>query len=152
MKNKKKFRSRISILLIVLAIFIPISIPILQKQFHQGFLIFGVIMLFVIFLFTGMRYIIYGSDLIWKIWFIPCGNINIKDIRSVVRSYNPLSSPAASLKRLRISFKKGEKFSFMLISPYKEKEFIKELKAINPDIIVTVPDKKSIWCILDWDI
>jgi hypothetical protein len=34
----------------------------------------------------------------------------------------------------------------------KEKEFIEELKIINPNIYARVPVKKGIWRIQDWDI
>jgi hypothetical protein len=50
---------------------------------------------------------------------------------------------------LRISSVDGVSW---LISPVKEQEFINELKAINPDIDVNVPDKKKLWRIWDWDI
>lgn len=83
---------------------------------------------------------------------IPSGTVEIKDIESVERSYNPLSSPAASLKRLSIRLGGKSKYPFMLISPVREKEFLEELKAINPDIDVSVPDKKGSWRIQDWDI
>ena len=83
---------------------------------------------------------------------LPCGSVEIKNIVSVERSYNPLSSPAASLKRLRIGLGGKSKYPYMLISPVREKEFIEELKAVNPDIYVRVPDKKGIWRIQDWDI
>jgi hypothetical protein len=40
-----------------------------------------------------------------------------------------------------------------LISPVREREFIDELKAVNPDIVIDVPpDKKGIWRVWDWDI
>lgn len=101
----------------------------------------------LIFLFTGIRYIISGSKLTWT-----TGSIDIADIRLVKRTYNPLSAPAVSLKRLSI-YKKGRKYPYIFISPAKEQQFIEELKAINPDIDVIVPsDKKGIWHILDWDI
>ena len=83
---------------------------------------------------------------------LPSGSVEIKNIKSVERSYNPLSSPAASLKRLRIDLRGKAKFPYMLISPVREQEFIEELKAVNPDIYVRVPDKKGIWRIQDWDI
>ena len=81
-----------------------------------------------------------------------CGSIEISYISSVKRSYNPLSSPAASLKRLRIDLIGGSIFSYTLISPVREQEFIKELKSLNPNIMINVPDKKGIWRIQDWDI
>lgn len=83
---------------------------------------------------------------------IPMGSVNISDIISTERSYNPLSSPAASLKRLHIRFWNGAKQPYMLISPVREKEFIEELIAVNPDIYIHIPDKKGRWRIQDWDI
>ena len=42
-----------------------------------------------------------------KIWNIPCGSVKIENIISVERSYNPLSSPAASLHFYSCSCQKG---------------------------------------------
>ena len=81
-----------------------------------------------------------------------CGSIEILNISSVKRSYNPLSSPATSLKRLRIDLIGGYIFSYTLISPVREQEFIQELKSLNPNIMINVPDKKGLWRIQDWDI
>ncbi|MDR0364732.1 MAG: PH domain-containing protein [Bacteroidales bacterium] len=53
---------------------------------------------------------------------------------------------------MRIGLGGKAKFPYMLISPVKEQEFIEELKAVNPDIYVRVPDKKGIWRVHDWDI
>lgn len=114
--------------------------------------VLGGLLFLIVFLFTGMRYIISGSKLFLKIWFIPGWSVHIADIRSVERSYNLLSSPAASLKRLRLSLKEKAKYPYMLLSPVREQEFIDELKTINPDINVNVPEKKGIWRIWDWDI
>jgi len=152
--QKKVFRSRISVLLLlfILAIFLPISIQLFQDKAWQGFYFLGGALLFVMFFFTGMYYIISGSKLYCKIWFIRGWSANITDILSVVRSYNPLSSPASSLKRLCISFKKGTNKPYMLISPVREKAFIEALKSINPDIDVIVSEKKGKWRIWDWDI
>lgn len=150
----KIFRSRISVLLIlfILAIFIPVSLPIFQNKAYEGMYVLGGSFFLLIFLFTGMRYIISGSKLSFKIWFIPSWSVDIADIRSVKRSYNLLSSPAASLKRLHISLNRKTKYPDILISPVKEQKFIDELKNINPDIDVNVHEKKGIWRIWDWDI
>ena len=152
--ERKVFRSRISVLLIgfILAIFIPCTIPMIKHMFMSDLYIMGSIFLFVVFLFSGMRYIISGNKLYLKMWFIPNGSVNIMNIISVERSYNLLSAPAASLKRLRISFGGKAKFPYTLISPVREQEFIEELKKINPDIYIHVPVKKGIWRIWDWDI
>ena len=153
-KTKKVFRSRISVLLVafILPIFVPLFMGINDSKAYAGIFILFVVLTPIILIFTGISYFILDGKLYLKMWFIPNGSINIADIISVERSYNPLSSPAASLKRLRISSKKGAKYPYILISPVREKEFIEELKAVNPDIYVRVPDKKGIWRIWDWDI
>lgn len=110
----------------------------------------GGLIAFVVFILSGMRYIISGGKVYVKMWFIPYGNANIADIVSVKRTYNPLSSPAASLKRLHIHLKTGG-FGW-LISPVREKEFFEALKAVNPDIQINIPERKGIWRIWDWDI
>ncbi|WP_019540347.1 PH domain-containing protein [Proteiniphilum acetatigenes] len=154
MEDQKVFRSRISVLLLgfTLAIFIPCTIPMIKHMIIPGLFIMGGSFLFIVILFTGMRYIISGDKLFVKIGNIPCGSVKITNIISVERSYNPLSSPAASLKRLSISLDGKAKFPYMLISPVREKEFIEELKMLNPNIFVRVPDKKGIWRVQDWDI
>jgi hypothetical protein len=153
-KEKKVFRSRISVLLVgfILAVFIPCTIPMIKHVIISGLLIMGGTFLLMVLMFSGMRYIISDGTLYMKIWFIPSGSVRISSITSIKRSYNPLSSPAASLKRLRLDLRKSEKYPFMLISPVRETEFIEELKAVNPDITVKVPVKKGIWRIQDWDI
>ena len=153
-RETKVFRSRISVLLVafILAVFIPCTIPMIKQMIIPGLWIMGGVLVFTIFLFGGMRYTISGDRLYIKIWTIPFGSVEIGDIISVKRSYNPLSSPAASLKRLRINLNGKAKFSDMLISPVREQEFIEELKAINPDISVRIPEKRGIWRIQDWDI
>ena len=150
-KTEKVFRSRISVLLIgvLLASFIPELISMATRKAYEGLYVLGGTLMFSFFLLSGIRYVISGDKIYSKILFISCGSVNIFDIISVKRSYNPLSSPAASLKRLHIRFVKGCPW---LISPVREQEFIKELKAINPDIEINVSDKKGMWRIWDWDI
>ncbi|MCL1821575.1 MAG: PH domain-containing protein [Prolixibacteraceae bacterium] len=152
MENQKVFRSRVSVLLLgfILGIFIPCAIPLIKNMIISGLCIMGGTLVFIILLFSGMRYTISEDRLSLKIWKIPCGRARILDIISIKRSYNLLSSPAASLKRLSIHFTTGR--MFWLISPVKEKEFIEELKAINPNIEIHIPEKAGIWRVWDWDI
>ena len=160
MKNqrvKKVFRSRISVLLLglVLAIFIPKIISTIKYMINSGSFTLGGIFVFgaVMFLLCGFRYVISGDKLYGKIfWIIPSGSVKISDIVSLERSYNPLSSAAASLKRLAVNSSGGSVFSYILISPVREQEFIEELKSINSNIKVNVPVKKGILRIWDWDI
>ena len=111
--------------------------------------ILGGCLLFMIFLFSGIRYIISGEKLYLKLWFITNGSREIKDIVSIKRSYNPLSSPAASLKRLNIHFESS--LTFWLISPVREKEFVEAIKTINPKIEVSIPETTGKWRIWEWD-
>lgn len=152
--QKNIFSSRISLLLIVftLAILSLVSIPDIQDMAYLGVFVLGGTSFLLIFLFTGIRYIISGSKFIIKIWFIHILSFDIADIHSVRRSYNPISSPAASLRRLRISLNKKAKYPYVLISPDREQQFIEELKAINPDIVFKVPGKTGMLPIWDWDI
>jgi len=144
----------------MLGIFILALIPIFQRGIYQGMNFLFVVFMFIVFILSGIRYIILGDKLYLKIWMITSGSVNIADIISVERSYKqPLSSlPAASFKRLCISLTgvkfglKSAKFPYLLISPIREQEFIEELRAINPDIIVHIPVKKGIWRIWDLDV
>lgn len=147
----KIYRSRISVLLIlfILAIFIFTSLSIFQERDSRGAYIFGAIFLIMMFLFTGVRYIISGDKLFIKMWFIPMGSIKILEISSINRSYNPLSAPAVSLKRLALYRYRNLS---ALISPVREQEFLEELKTINPRIKINIPTPGSSWRIWDWDI
>jgi len=151
---KKVYRSRISVLLggLILAVLIPAAIPMVKDSITPGLVTIGGVFVFIIFLLSGIRYIISDNKIYIKVWMFSCGSIEISNISSVKRSYNPLSSPAASLKRLRIYLIGGSVFSYILISPVREQEFIQELKSLNPNIVINVPDKKGLWRIQDWDI
>ena len=72
-------------------------------------------------------------------------------------SYSIGKAFAASVKRLRIHFKKEYFWYFPtliypLISPVREQEFLETLKTINPNIQIRINDKKDWWRIWDWDI
>lgn len=107
----------------------------------------GSLLLIVLVLF-GMQYEIGETHLRIKLGPIPFGKLLITDITKVERTYNPLSAPAASLKRLSVKSAKRD----FLISPADEKEFIRTLKSRNPNIIVEVSDKDDWYRIWDWDI
>jgi len=154
--KKKVFRSRVSVLLMVfiLAIFL---LPLIQ-MIHSGnifnpafYILIGLFAFFVVLLGV-IRYEITDKELLCKIWKIPSGSFPLSKIASVERSYNPLSSAASSLKRLRVSFHKGYKWPYTLISPAREQEFLDALKKANPDIYIRVTNKKGWWRIWCWDI
>ncbi|WP_370090192.1 PH domain-containing protein [Ekhidna sp.] len=97
------------------------------------------ILSFVSILWFGLRYEIKEGSLLIKIGPFKIYTISIGEIISINRSYNPLSSPAVSLKRIKIDFKK----SSVLISPSKERDFIQNLKEINPDIYCGISWKEE---------
>ena len=154
MENKRVFRSRIGVLLIVfiLAVFILCAIiaGLYSKTMTDLYIIIGTFV-FVVILIGGIRYIILDGKLYTKIGIIPMWKVDITDIISVERSYNTLASSAASLKALRFRLKDNSNFRWR-VSPVREQEFIEELKAVNPNIDVRIPEKKGKWRVLDWDI
>ena len=154
--EKKTFRSRVSVLLIIfiLAVILPKFIPIISSGniFNPAtYRLLGVLA-FCFALFFGISYAIKDKRLLVKTFGITCGSAEISKIISVERSYHLHSSPAASLKRLKINFKKRYKLLYWLVSPIREQEFLDALKEINPDINICVNDKKAWWRIWDWDI
>ncbi len=127
---KKVYRSRISVLLVglILAVLIPVVIPMVKHSITPGLVTIGGVFVFIMFLLSGIRYIISDNKIYIKVWMFSCGSIEISDLIG------------------------GSIFSYTLISPVREQGFIKELKSLNPNIVIKVPDKKGIWRIQDWDI
>lgn len=126
----KIYKSKIDWWLIILILVVfgyPIVDGILSKEYILS-LIFGLILIVFFFLSKTIQYKIDGENLvIWKT------KIDIKTIRKVYRTNNPLSSPAMSLDRIAIVY---NKFDEVLLSPKEREEFINELLKINPNIEV----------------
>lgn len=152
-----KYRSRISVLLFIL-IFGVLFFPLLNSEglLAKGISVFGVyisIMIISLLLFLTINYTITGSDLTIKVLgFKMPPTIDIMLIKSIKRTYNPLSSPAASLKRLEVKFYHKGRLEIALISPACEAEFLDKLKEINPNIEVRVVQKRNILHFWEWDI
>ena len=124
----KIYKSKIDWWLIILILILfgyPIVDGILSKEYVLS-LVFGLILIIFFFLSKTIQYKIDGENLvIWKT------KIDIKTIRKVYRTKNPLSSPAMSLDRIAIVY---NKFDEVLLSPKERDEFINELLKINPNI------------------
>jgi hypothetical protein len=77
---------------------------------------------------VGDRFITYRSGPIW-------GKIQIKDIREVYRHTYAWSGlrPALSMDCLRIRY---SRFNDIFISPQDDESFLKDLKKINPTIVI----------------
>lgn len=85
---------------------------------------------FILYVALGTRYTLTAAELRIQSgpfrWRVP-----VQRIRRVRPSLNPLSAPAPSLDRLKISY---DKYRFVLISPQDQAAFIDALKQLNPHI------------------
>ena len=156
-KITKVFWSRFSVLLIgfVLALLLPCFIPVFIHKIYKGMYILGGIFVFIVFVYSGIHYVISKEKLYLKIWFIPTCSLKITDIASIKRSYYLFDIPTnttASFKKLRLEFERGIKYPYIHVSPVREQEFIEELKKVNPNICVSLYDKNGIGRIWDLDI
>ena len=142
----KTFGTNKSILLgivlwgIILTHFYRIGIPrILNLE-----LIPMAIQLFIIALvgtiWFGIRYQISNAQLKIKLGPFTTYKVNPTDIESISRSYNPLSSPAPSLRRINLKLRYG---GFVLLSPKQEKLFIGTLMELNPKINNNLNEESS---------
>lgn len=147
------FRTRVSVILLAVigASILPVVFLDQSTNPDNSTLAYGIIGVTVAFvcaiLFT-LRYNVGENHLIVKIGPITYCTIKLSDIESITRSYNPLSSPASSLKRLLITSKNKN----VLISPSNETAFIQLLTARNSNIKVRVADKNDWWRFWNWDV
>lgn len=149
-----RFRSRVSVLLLlsIAATLLPVFLfgndGETDGEMMLGYSILGITLGFVTFILFAMRYEVGEHFLIIKLGPINISRIKLSEIEKVERSYNPLSSPASSLKRLCIRANGKD----VLISPVNEQEFARLLKARNPKIKVSITDKEGWWRFWDWDV
>jgi len=162
MMERKKFRSRISVALIV--VMLSVSVPIIYAEIYIVACIYGILIAFCLVSLRCIYYVLTDSAI--EVYYLGRfrGKFFISVITSVERTYNMLDAPAASAKRLRFSFRRGYKWDkffshspfFMIfqpaISPAREREFLEALKTLNPNIQINVSDKKGWWRFWDWDI
>lgn len=151
-----KYRSRISILLIIFltgVFFFPLhdGKDLLAKSITIG-IVYIITMVVCWLIFSKITYTISGRSLIIRMLGSNMATIDIAGIKTIKRSYNPLSSPAASLKRLEVKFHNRGKVETALISPEREAEFLEKLKEINPNIEITVAQNRNVLRFWDWDI
>ena len=79
---------------------------------------------FVLLLAVPCKYTLLDDHLLVQAGLIKY-RIPYSEIRKIEKSNNPLSSPALSLRRIKITKKKG----FLLVSPIDRDQFIKDLSA-----------------------
>lgn len=128
----KIYKSKVDWWLVVLILGIfgyPIVNGILMQEYMLS-VVFALVLVVFYFLSKMVKYVINENKLIiWKT------KIDIKTIRKIYKTRNPLSSPALSLDRIAIVF---NKYDEVLISPKEKKLFVDDLLKVNPDIVVEI--------------
>ncbi len=129
----KNYKSKLGLELIIplTLIFGYILFELVSNKVWIGIFIMVLTIIFILYTFLSINYKIENDNLNVKCTVLMNINIDVKSIRKIVETYNPLSSPAASIDRLEIFY---NKFDSILISPKLKKEFIQNLVEINPNI------------------
>ncbi len=136
---KTTFVSKISYTFVVI-IFVVFFTPLLLNLVVDGFtrplsLVFvGVVVLYAFFLYTilNIKYIVSKKELLIKAGCFKIKTIVLEDIKSIKKSTNFSSAPAASFDRLEIAF---GKFEEIIISPKQQILFAKTLVSYNSKIV-----------------
>lgn len=132
---KTIYRTKVSITLIILIsiVMIVTILPYALKSLWIPFIIILLFYLFILYLLITIEYEITDSQLIVRESKTKWGTtvIDINTIKSIEPTHTIISSPAASLDRLRINY---NKYDEVIISPRRKEEFIQHLLSINPQI------------------
>lgn len=129
----KKYPSKISygLLLVILAVLISASLPMIYKPVFPGVLIMVAILLFIGHLYVNTYYTIGGTTLIVKSGLVVHKKIDINSIKTIKETNTLLSAPALSFDRLEVNW--GDDTG-IVISPRNKKEFIEHIIRINPKV------------------
>ena len=132
---EKTYRSKIGIeLILILTIVLGFSFyKLLDQPKISGIITLGALLVFILYIVLSIQYKINDDILTVKAGFLVNTKIDIQKIKKIKKTFNPLSSPAASIDRLEICYNNGD---FVLISPKNRDQFIKDLLEINPNIEV----------------
>ncbi len=128
----KVYKSKIDwwLILLILGVFgYPIVEGLVKRQFSLSLTMLA-ILLVIFWMFSKIKYIIDSNVL--KIWWL---KIEIKSIKRIYKTRNPLSSPALSLDRIAIVY---NKYDEVLISPKDKQGFVEELLKQNSEIKVEI--------------
>ena len=139
---KKIYKSKIGLELaipLVLVFGTVLTLPINQEPNWIGIVILLPVILFVVHMFMTTNYTIDSDKLTIKCGFLYNKTIDIKTIKKITETNNPLSSPATSLDRLEINY--GQ-FDTVIISPKQKREFVNDLTTLNTDIQVKLKNEK----------
>jgi len=164
--EKKIFRSRISVLLIVFLVVFHLGLGYMMSVSFDSFFNLGTYLLigsfvFMVLAFRSFYYVLTEKEIqIYYLWGLQGKpyphKIPISSIISAERSYTLIG--VGSFKTIRFRLKKGYKWQNSLwtstpsVSPVREKEFVEMLKILNPNIQVNINDKEGWWRFWDLDI
>ncbi|MDO7217863.1 PH domain-containing protein [Acinetobacter nosocomialis] len=135
-----KFRSKIDwwLLLIFVVITANIIFKIYQEVHHSSIgtnfshlMIYSLVILVIWLPVFNAYYVVENNTLIIKS-LVFRWKININDITQIEPTHNPLSSPALSLDRLKISYMKNGRIAKVMISPKDKEGFLNTLRK-NPN-------------------
>ena len=135
----KEFRSKVGygILVPVLVLLVGVMLlPVMKKASIGAMLTMAAIILpvmgFVLHMFFKTTYRINDkNELLIKCGLFFNAVVDISKIKSINRTRNPISAPAASMDRIELKY---GKWDTVIISPKDKAGFVKELLKINPDI------------------
>ncbi|MGE7603522.1 PH domain-containing protein [Peribacillus sp. NPDC097675] len=113
---------------IVIAVFIPLFMDQDLTSLYIGVPVAGLIL----WIWFTTYYVIENNSLVVRSAFIH-KTIPVYEIKSIKRTFNPLSSPALSLDRLEIIYGTGK---MVLISPDNRDKFLDELEKLNQSIVI----------------
>jgi hypothetical protein len=94
-------------------------------------IIYSLVIVVIWFPIFSTYYVVENSTLVIKS-LVFRWKINIDDIIQIEPTYNPLSSPALSLDRLKISYMKNGRIAKVMISPKDKEGFLNTLRK-NPN-------------------
>lgn len=134
----KKFKSKVSYSLLIvlfLIFFMPMLIGVINNGITKNFFVLNGILIpvyaFILYLFLSTDYTIDKGKLKIKSGFVYNKYLNIDKIKSITKTNNPISAPAASFDRIEIHYGKSNS---VIISPKDKMGFVKELIKINSNI------------------
>ena len=99
--------------------------------------IFMAITSFMIRMLTSMRYVVTSDDMLvieYGLQFLKPIRIPLSDIVRIERKFNPISSPALSLDRIEVYFRKGKLVVSVCISPKNREDMVRVLQKRNGQI------------------
>ena len=128
-----EFKSKIDYwaVLFMVILFGLILVRLFYDDNWLGFSFIVIVIAFVVYTFSATYYTVEKEKLIIKSGILFNNTIEIQNIKKISESYNIISSPALSFKRLEILY---NKFDTVLISPKDKKGFIDAILKINPEV------------------